>query len=155
MVLCLGQGHTDAQTFVAKELSVTSLPTPSSGTDVFAMNLRPHEGTKEGNTKRRHLLGPSDKMATECCCLLFVVCWCAWCAWCAWCGHRLTRSNVFGHTTTRSNWQPEPSTTNNCWPSRAPKNSPESRDSRFQWTESEHTAFLRSKPNQHPPPAVI
>ena len=51
MVVTLGQGHSDAQTFVAKELSESSLPPPSSGTDVFAMNLRPHEGTKKGNTK--------------------------------------------------------------------------------------------------------
>ena len=58
--LVLHLGHGDAQTFVAKELSESSLPPLFSGTDVFAMNLRPHEGTKlrathKGNTT---CLGP-------------------------------------------------------------------------------------------------
>ena len=39
-------------------------------------------------------------------------------------------------TSHRADWH-EPSTTNNCYPSRAPKNFPESRDSTSMWTESE------------------
>ena len=37
VVIALGQGHDDAQTFVAKELSESSLPPPSSGSSVFAI----------------------------------------------------------------------------------------------------------------------
>ena len=62
----LGQGHGDAQTFVAKELSESSLPPPSSVSSVFAIDLRPHEGTKirgytNGNaphTEKTSVFGP-------------------------------------------------------------------------------------------------
>ena len=40
---------------------------------------------------------------------------------------------------------PEPSTTNNCWPSRAQKKSPESRDSTSEWAESEKTPHFCGK----------
>ena len=36
---------------MSQELPDSLLTPPSSGTDEFAMNLRPHEGTKKGNTK--------------------------------------------------------------------------------------------------------
>ena len=90
VVVTLGQGHGDAQTFVPKPLSEPSLPPPSSGTAVFAMNLRPHEGTKTGsynngnapNTKKTSVFGPCVVVVVVvgvvgvvllCCCCVAVV----------------------------------------------------------------------------------
>ena len=69
------QGHSDAQTFVTKELFESSLPPPSSGSSVFAIDLRPHEGTKTGGynngnaprTEKTSVFGPCVVVVVRTC----------------------------------------------------------------------------------------
>ena len=58
-------------------------------------------------------------------------------------------------TSSESDWQPEPSTTKNCWPPRAPNNSPQSRDSKSKWTESEKHRISTEKNSRQPPHEVL
>ena len=53
VLVTLGQGQSDSQTFVAKELSESSLPPPSSGSSVFAIDLPPHETATHLTPRKR------------------------------------------------------------------------------------------------------
>ena len=65
----LGQGHGDAQTVVAKELSESSLPLPSNGSG--------DEFSRHGS----HPLETDGKKATRTGHLVLKVLWWWWCVW--------------------------------------------------------------------------
>ena len=74
MVRRFSQGHRDGQTFMTQELSESSLTPPSSGTSVFAIRMRPHEGTKKVTcTKRSNLRTPRKRVCLNLVLLLLLL----------------------------------------------------------------------------------